>query len=487
MEPHKKQDLSRREFLKASGAGLMALAASACSANTQSPAPQATKAGSSSADVSTSKGTVKLNVWWNTEPTTKAVVKEFSKQNPGIEITLVDIGETVFGNQKYLTAVAAGTGPDVAWQNRHTFAQFASRNLFRDVTELFKRDGLKASDYYPTPFGEVTWQGKIYGLPLVTDARFLFWNKDHFKEAGLDPESPPTNWNELELYAGKLNKKDGNRIERYGFLPWNVGNPYWIPFVCNDAPLIADNGRRIPSDSKEWVDALSWMVNFYDKYAGGAGTASGFLQGFQNTALDPFASGRLSMITNGNWALGTYAGLPHLKYGMAPYPVGPDAEGKSNLSCGYAFVIDPHSEHVEEAWKFLRWITGPDGWRAQATVGAEISAAEWKREQLPGESIYVPELAVNKAAAQMLIDEFASKLPGPIRNNYKLAVDALNQTNGCGQTGLAALEYYNEIDRAVQNAINHKATPEQALQQATAKAQQALDAAWARVDAAQGK
>ena len=483
MDNRRKQS-TRREFLKLVGVTGVGLVAAACTTPPASaPAAPTVESAAPTAvlEAPAAKEAVSLNVWWGTSPTVKAEAGVFTQANPDISINLVDIGDTVYGNQKYLTAVAGGTGPDVAYQNRHTFSQFASRKLYLDVTELFAADGLKADDYYPVQFSEVNWQGKLYGLPQATDTRFLFWNKAHFKEVGLDPETPPVNWDELAAFAQKLTQKDGDKISRFGFLPWGVGNPYWIPFVCNAAPLIADEGRRIPSDSAEWVQALQWMVDFYEKYAGGAGTANAFLQGYQSSALDPFASGKLSMLINGNWSIGTYATLPDLDFGMAAYPVGPSAKGKSNISCGYSFAVDPHTKHVPEAWKFTRWITGPDGFRAEATAGAAEGAADWKRQQLPGDPVYVPSLAINKEAAKMLTDEFASKLPDKFRQDYTLAVDALNWTNGCGQTGLAAVEYYTEIDRAVQNAINKKATADQALKDATVKVQEALDAAWAKL------
>ncbi len=117
---------SRRDFLglaAATGAGAV-LAACAPSAKptvsgsqAQQPEAKATVPPAASAT---------LNMWGWTDLINTEVVNTFTKQNSNIKVNLTELGENVFGDQKFLTAVAAGTGPDVAIQNRHTFMQFSS-------------------------------------------------------------------------------------------------------------------------------------------------------------------------------------------------------------------------------------------------------------------------------------------------------------------------------------------------------------------------
>ncbi len=77
---------------------------------------------------------VSLNVWGWTDLIWTEMFNTFTEQNPKIKINLTEFGKNVFGNQKFLTAVSAGTGPDLAIQNRHTFTQFAAKKLYQDVT-----------------------------------------------------------------------------------------------------------------------------------------------------------------------------------------------------------------------------------------------------------------------------------------------------------------------------------------------------------------
>lgn len=85
------------------------------------PAPTATTGPAASAPSTAGQASTKMTVWWGVGPQQKAVAADFQKANAGIQVELAELGQNVYGNPKYLAAVAAGTGPDVAYQNRHTF------------------------------------------------------------------------------------------------------------------------------------------------------------------------------------------------------------------------------------------------------------------------------------------------------------------------------------------------------------------------------
>ena len=123
-------------------------------------------------------------------------------------------------NEKLLAAIAGGNPPDVAYFDRFEVGSWAAQGSLTDLTEDADQDNIEDNDYYEYAINEAKYEGKLYGLPMDTDARLLFYNKDHFKEAGLDPENPPKKIAELEEVAEKLTIKKGNRFERIGFIPW---------------------------------------------------------------------------------------------------------------------------------------------------------------------------------------------------------------------------------------------------------------------------
>jgi len=427
---------------------------------------------------------VTIAFWGWTSREEKDIVERF--EHPYIKVNLSELGEAVFGDQKYLTAVAAGKGPDAAIQNRHTFMQFAAKGLYMDVTAFFEQEGLKTEDYFPVQFEETCWAGKIHGLPRNTDVRILYWNKEHFREVGLDPETPPGTWAELEEYTARLNKRDAEgNWERMGFIPYYGNTWMWLYGFLNKAPAISEDKRTILCDDERWVEALQWMVDFYDNYLDSFEMSAGFQQGYQTAELGLFELGRVSMVGHGDWMLRLFARLPDLEYGAAPMPIPPEGE-MSSWSCGWSAVVSAAAKHPEAAWEFVKWWTGIEGHRAAAEARNAETVRRWERDQIKGEPIYVPAQAVYIPAAEMLEEEYVSKCSEKIQEEYALCMDCLmNWTHGCGtEMGLAALQYWVEIDNAVRVATAHEATPREAMSACQDKVQKATDEAWEAVEQA---
>src|SRR5690606_26146924 len=114
--------------------------------------------------------------------------------------------------------------------------------------------------FYPHLWESVMYEDKPYAVPFNTDTRLLFYNKDAFKEAGLDPEKPPATWDELEEYAEKLDIKDGDRYERVGFYPlWgSIGAASWMTSADGGKGFIQDGELYINTPKKQ--EALQWLL-----------------------------------------------------------------------------------------------------------------------------------------------------------------------------------------------------------------------------------
>lgn len=427
---------------------------------------------------------VKLNVWWRVQPIPQGAIEVFQKQHPEIQIALGDLGEAVYGTPKYTTAVAAGKGPDVAYQNRHTFRQFASRKLYRPIEDLMSRDKVSKEEFMPGPIKDLTWQGKLYGLPHTAGTRYFFWNRKHFQEAGLNPDKGPQTWEEIEEMTPKLNKKLGNRFERYGFLPSfppGLTDQLLIYAMENGGQSLDPEGRKVLIDTDPWVEALTWCVGIVDKYAGGYASAASFMEGFAGQPVDPFAQGKVAMCSYGNWMIGTYARFPDLDYdGVGAMPTSKKMAGqKVNWSCGWTFVIDPNTKLVEPGWEFIKWIIGPEYVKAAGTVGLELETKEWERQKLPGKPIFAPTPPVYRPAMEVMEKEYYAPLPPRQKEMMRRYLDAETFSVGCGQiAGLAAAEMWVGFKNSWEGALTKKMTPKEALAAAKADVQKALDAAW---------
>ncbi|MGC9360775.1 MAG: ABC transporter substrate-binding protein [Anaerolineae bacterium] len=429
---------------------------------------------------------VTINFWGWPSPVWDDKLAIFKEQEPNITVNTSEIGDAVFGSQKFLTAVAAGTGPDVSIANRHTFMQFAAKGMYMDITPYFDVAGLRRDDYLAVQLEETTWDGVIYGLPIATDTRFLYWNRAYFEEAGLDPNTPPKTYNELAEYTEKLTVYDNNGdVERYGFVPYLYGNSWmWLYGFLNKAPSLSEDKRTILCTDPRWVETLQWLVDFYDSYVGDFELANTFSQGISSAGLgEPFDAGKVAMVADGDWAVARHLRNPDLDWAAAPMPIPPNGE-IATWSCGWSLVIPPSAKEPEAGWELMRWWTTEEGWRAEAEAQKKETVRVWQREQIEGVPKFWPALACHLPSLQMLEDEYIPELDQREQDTWAMSLDLLkNHTRGCGtEMGVAALEYWVEMDNAARMALAHEKSPEEALEDCRIKVQQATDEAWEAIE-----
>lgn len=437
-----------------------------------------------------------VTFWGWISPEWVSTYRDFEIQYPSIKIKESMLSrQWAATSEKFLTAIAAGNAPDACLQNAHQFPQFASQGVFRDIGELAKRDGIKDEDWLPYQLQSTYFAEKQFALPLTTDVRAFYYNKRLFKEVGLDPESPPETWDELEQFGPKLTKQDEKgRFSQFGFAPCAASfNPgagdgiIWIWIWENGGKFLDSTGKKYIVDNPKNVEAVEWIVNYGDKYCGGGKTITAFLQSAKGLAQDPFLTERLAMKVGGSWEFWSTATIPTLDYGIGLMPK-PEGGERHTYSCGGVLALPMGSKHIEEAWTFIKWLSGVDvrGPLSYAKNCQEQRAKTWKRQQLPGEVIYVPDFYSNREALKALEEVYSPLLPEKIQKEYRLMIDSLNYTYFCGGLtdtawGLTGLNCYNEMQAAVQDAAFHKRTAKESLSYYNKRLQKALDEAWAVV------
>jgi multiple sugar transport system substrate-binding protein len=218
--------------------------------------------------------------------------------------------------------------------------------VLHPVDEYMKRDGINAADYYDESLKELSYGGKLYGLPLTVDARVLFYNKKMFADAGL---TPPATWDELAAAAKKLTKWNGDKLEVAGFSLGDVGlfNMY----------LQQAGGSMITEDGKTNFnnDQGKAVLNFWNKLMK---EDKVYKVGFENglgEGTDAFVTGKLAMHFTGPWMLSTYKKYgKELDFGIVPPPSGPGG-GKGSVMGGFGLVIPEGSKKKDAAWEFVKW------------------------------------------------------------------------------------------------------------------------------------
>jgi ABC-type glycerol-3-phosphate transport system substrate-binding protein len=243
-----------------------------------------------------SGGGVTLTVWetYNTEERALflTLVQEFQAANPGVTIEPVSIPFDGL-EPKILTALATNTAPDIARVDVGFLPKVALRGALAPLDE-YGIETIKR-DLYPVALSSCVLDGKTYGLPDQVNGLCLFYNKEMFARAGLDPEKPPVTWEEFVAAAAKITDK------KAGVFGFGMRNSLWwsLPFIYSFGGEILDtatNKSTLAGDAA--VAGFQFKVDLYSKYGveGGAWRAGGIRDdmGFQ--------SRKYAMVFNGPWA-----------------------------------------------------------------------------------------------------------------------------------------------------------------------------------------
>src|ERR1700712_2922448 len=271
-----------------------------------------------------------LTVWYPyTDPNWEKVWKgyEDSQQQTGIKAVFAANDTTA--NAKFFTAVASGTPPDAVWVDGPQVAEWAARGVLEPLDDLIGAAGIKADDFWAPSWNQTVYNGKVWALTRSSDANFgFYWNKDVFKEVGLDPEKPPTTIVEMDQMNDKIAKITDGHIERLGYIPWIVygssNSMFTWGWVFGGNFYDADS-KKITANDPKIVNALQWMTDFAKKYD--PTQISGFIPGMTSPGGEngPFPKRKIAMSPGGPWEISplkTYA--PDLPYGITFVPQGPD-------------------------------------------------------------------------------------------------------------------------------------------------------------------
>jgi len=304
------------------------------------------------------EGKVVVNFWsfWGSEirrPVIEKIVEDFNKSQDKIEVkhTFVPWGDIW---TKELAAIAAGNPPDVVINDINGTALRGMKNQAMNLSGFLDKDDI-SERFYPELWKATLYEDESYGIPFNTDTRVLFYNKDAFKEAGLDPEKPPTTWAELEEYAAKLDKKNGDTYETMGFYPlFGVESDVWMLNANGKNFFDVDGNPNI--HNKENVETLNWINSWKDKY--GDNTINAFKSQIDSQQGNPFFNGKLGMFVNTPTfytQIRDYA--PDLNFGVAKLPERTEGSGNTSWGGGFVAEIPEGSKNSDEAWEFIKYLT----------------------------------------------------------------------------------------------------------------------------------
>ena len=253
-------------------------------------------------------------------------------------------------DDKIIAASRGGKAPDVAQSfSADNSGAFCGSGAWVDLKPYMDRDGISDRIFPPAPRSYTQFKGTRCALPMLADAKGLYYNEDMLKKAGLD--GPPKTVSELTDYAKKLTVKnpDGS-LKVVGFNPvmgWYSNTP------ANFGPMfggkwVDDNGKSTLCSDPAWAKLLKWQKDLIDWY--GYDKLVKFQAGLGDefSASNAFEKGKVAMNVDGEWRTAFIADeAPNLNYGTAPVPVdddNPDLYG-GGYTTGNIIGIPKRAEH----------------------------------------------------------------------------------------------------------------------------------------------
>jgi len=238
--------------------------------------------------------------------------------------------------------------PDLMLMHGDMIPTYAEKGLLKDMNELMG-DTVSLDDYNENAVEGATYNDVLYGVPLDIHPLMFYWNKDMFEEAGLDPDSPPTNREEFVEYAQALTDKDAGK---YGYaVPTLWPQNFIFPTIVfqNGGELYKDG--EILFDSPESIEALEFLDSLINEYEVSPADVQ------QDGEMTLFLQGNNAMHLNGPWMLQQWedAGL---NFGVAPVPMlGTEQEAVYGNSHNFSIPSVIEDDEVIEGTKaFLSYV-----------------------------------------------------------------------------------------------------------------------------------
>lgn len=295
-------------------------------------------------------------------PITKTIdgyAADFARDNPGIKVNPIYAGTYQETIVKALTAHKSGQPPVTSVLLSTDMFTLIDEDAIVPIDSFVKTADDKAwlESFYPAFMLNSRSGGKTWGVPFQRSTIVLYYNKELFKAAGLDPNKAPTTWAEMADMAKKLTVKDASgKTTQFGVQIPSSGFPYWLfqaLAIQNGVALANDAGNTVRFDDPAVVQALQYWVDLAK-----SGAHPGGIVEWGTTPKDFFEK-RVAMMWTTTGNLTNVRNNAKFDFGVAMLPAG---KQKGSPTGGGNFYIFKKSTPAQQeaAFKFIKWITQPE-------------------------------------------------------------------------------------------------------------------------------
>ncbi len=289
---------------------------------------------------------VTLTYWglWEPSTVTQQVFDDFQKAHPNIKVNYQQQSYQDY-RERLQTAIANGTGPDV-FRFHATWTPMLASNLSPMPASVMSPTDFQ-NTFYPIASQQLALNGQIMGVPLMYDGLALYYNEDALNSANAQP---PVTWADVKTLASQLTIRSNGKIQRAGIALGNASNVEHFSDILG--LLILQNGADPANPTSQAAqDAMTFYTNFVkvDKVWDDTFPSS----------TQAFARGDVAMMLAPSWRVHDIQALnPNLKFKIAPVPQ--LTANKITWASYWAEGVSAQSQHKDEAWQLLQYMSSPD-------------------------------------------------------------------------------------------------------------------------------
>src|SRR5213593_1293971 len=387
------------------------------------------------------------------------IVAGFNSSQSKIKVEAVFQGTYDDLLAKLNTAIASNAAPalvqvyDIGQRYMYDSGQVVPMQAFID------RDKFNTSDFEPAVINYYKYQDKLQSMPFNASSSIFYYNKDAFKEVGLDPEKPPVTFTEITEAAKKLTKKDASgQTVRWGFGP-SIYGWFFEQLLATSGALYADNGNGRDDRATKVVYNNAAGKAILDWWKAGIDGGYFYNPGIDNAgATTAFQSGKTAMYLESSAALRGNINTAKFQVGTGLFarPDNKPANGGNIIGGASLYIMKSRPlEEQQAAWEFVKYAMTP------------AIQAQWQSDT----GYYaIVKAAYNEAPAK----EWATKYP-----QFQTPVDQIRNSPQNRFTNGAVLGIMPQArartQKMIESVLLGQASSQQALDAAVAEVNDAID------------
>ncbi len=347
--------------------------------------------------------------------------------------------------QKTVAALQAGSPPDLAVHLAVDLVTLRDMDAVVPLDEFVQREGgdKYLADFFPAFLSDLRSEGKIWAIPFQRSTPILYYNKDLFRKAGLDPNKPPTTWEELQAAAQKATLKNAQgQVTSWGL---TIPDDIWLA-MC----FIYQNGGRVSSadfkkaylGEKPTIEAVQFWTDLANKYK-----VMPRHRTFPISVQD-FAAGNTAMLIHSTGNLRFVSDSAKFEWGTAFLPTH-KKRAVAIGGAGFYIFKKASKEKQEAAWQFIKFATSPE-MQARWNIGSGYIATRKSSFELP------------------IMKEYTAKLPQALvaRDQIPYALPEMSTHDNWKMRNIFVTTF--------QEILDEKYTPEEGMKKAQAEIEKVL-------------